>query len=61
MNYDGWVAWNTNCILGGNEMVNDVQNRNEQLDQEWIDLILEAVELGISVQDIQNFLQTKTA
>ncbi|WP_453995053.1 anti-repressor SinI family protein [Bacillus nitroreducens] len=42
-------------------MVNDVQNRNEQLDQEWIDLILEAVELGISVQDIQNFLQTKTA
>lgn len=42
-------------------MVNDVQNKNEQLDQEWIDLILEAVELGISVQDIQNFLQTKTA
>ncbi|MCC3356760.1 anti-repressor SinI family protein [Bacillus sp. REN16] len=42
-------------------MLNEVQNKNEQLDHEWIDLILEAVEMGMSVQDIQAFLQSKTA
>ncbi|THE15500.1 DNA-binding anti-repressor SinI [Bacillus timonensis] len=42
-------------------MVNEVKSKNEQLDHEWIDLILEAVEMGMSVQDIQAFLQSKTA
>ncbi|WP_099352325.1 anti-repressor SinI family protein [Fredinandcohnia onubensis] len=42
-------------------MVNEVQNKDEQLDQDWIDLILEAVEMGMSVQDIQAFLQSKPA
>ncbi|WP_077618774.1 anti-repressor SinI family protein [Bacillus sinesaloumensis] len=42
-------------------MVNEVKNMNEQLDQEWIDLILEAVEMGMSVQDIQSFLQREPA
>lgn len=27
-----------------------------QLDQEWVELILEALELGISVEEIKNFL-----
>ncbi|WP_449536927.1 anti-repressor SinI family protein [Ferdinandcohnia sp. Marseille-Q9671] len=42
-------------------MINEVQNKNEQLDQDWIELILEAMEIGMSVQDIQAFLQSKTA
>ncbi|MFD1781330.1 anti-repressor SinI family protein [Fredinandcohnia salidurans] len=42
-------------------MLNEVQNKDEQLDQDWIDLILEAVEMGMSVQDIQAFLQSKSA
>ncbi|RFB10580.1 DNA-binding anti-repressor SinI [Bacillus sp. HNG] len=42
-------------------MLNEVKNKNEQLDHEWIDLILEAVEMGMSIQDIQAFLQSKTA
>ncbi|MEH7238457.1 anti-repressor SinI family protein [Bacillus sp. JJ1562] len=42
-------------------MLNEVQNKNGQLDHEWIDLILEAVEMGMSVQDIHAFLQSKTA
>lgn len=42
-------------------MLNEVKSKNEQLDQEWIDLILEAVEMGMSIQDIQAFLQSKTA
>ncbi|MEH6853937.1 anti-repressor SinI family protein [Priestia megaterium] len=29
----------------------------EELDQEWVKLIREAKELGISVQDIKEFLQ----
>jgi hypothetical protein len=42
-------------------MINEVQNKDEQLDQDWIDLILEAVEMGMSVHDIQAFLQSKPA
>ncbi|MBP1935045.1 anti-repressor SinI family protein [Ammoniphilus resinae] len=29
----------------------------EELDQEWIDLIAKARELGMKVDDIRNFLQ----
>jgi DNA-binding transcriptional MerR regulator len=29
---------------------------NEELDQEWIDLILEALEMGLSIMEIKTFL-----
>ncbi|HZH62369.1 MAG TPA: anti-repressor SinI family protein [Metabacillus sp.] len=31
-----------------------------QLDQEWVELILEALELGISVEEIKDFLTQKS-
>lgn len=31
-----------------------------QLDQEWAELILEALELGISVEEIKDFLTQKS-
>ncbi|WP_078432615.1 anti-repressor SinI family protein [Metabacillus halosaccharovorans] len=31
-----------------------------QLDQEWVELILEALELGISVEEIKEFLSKKS-
>ncbi|MCM3440987.1 anti-repressor SinI family protein [Metabacillus halosaccharovorans] len=31
-----------------------------QLDQEWVELILEALELGISVEEIKEFLSQKS-
>ncbi|PMC39597.1 hypothetical protein CJ195_06680 [Bacillus sp. UMB0899] len=33
---------------------------DEQLDQEWVELILEALELGISVEEIKDFLSKKS-
>lgn len=39
-------------------MVEDNQlNQNEQLDQEWIALILSAKEIGIPISEIRDFLQ----
>jgi DNA-binding transcriptional MerR regulator len=29
---------------------------NEELDQEWIDLILEALEMGLSITEIKTFI-----
>lgn len=33
--------------------------KDGQLDQEWVELILEALECGISVEEIKDFLLTK--
>jgi DNA-binding transcriptional MerR regulator len=30
---------------------------DDQLDQEWVDLILEALEMGISEEEIKTFLR----
>lgn len=42
-------------------MIKEVDSSMDQLDQEWIDLILDAIEIGMSVQDIQTFLKSKSA
>lgn len=38
-------------------MINEIFSTKEPLDQEWVDLILDALEMGMSVQEIQLFLQ----
>ncbi|MGG2093111.1 anti-repressor SinI family protein [Bacillus sp. S13(2024)] len=32
-------------------------NENEILDQEWIDLLVEALDMNINIQEIVNFLK----
>ena len=34
--------------------------KNEQLDQQWFTLILDAKKIGLSVEEIRNFLHGKT-
>ncbi|MFS0822770.1 anti-repressor SinI family protein [Bacillus sp. 1P02SD] len=36
-----------------------VKVENETLDQEWVDLILEALDMGISVNEIKAFFAEK--
>jgi hypothetical protein len=31
-------------------------NSEKELDKEWVELIKEAIELGISIEEIRNFL-----
>ncbi|PKR86148.1 anti-repressor SinI family protein [Heyndrickxia camelliae] len=33
----------------------------QKLDQEWVDLILAALDMGISVQEIKDFFQQKSS
>ncbi|PFL19936.1 SinI anti-repressor domain-containing protein [Bacillus cereus] len=33
------------------------KDKTDSLDQEWIDLILEALDAGIALQDIEQFFQ----
>jgi DNA-binding transcriptional MerR regulator len=42
---------------GGFILNNQYQADFEDLDREWVDLILIARELGFSVEDIRNFLR----
>ncbi|MBP1942710.1 DNA-binding transcriptional MerR regulator [Bacillus luteolus] len=35
----------------------DISSETVGLDQDWVDLILEAMELGLNVQDIKLFLE----
>jgi hypothetical protein len=53
---DGWAAWNTNCILGGNGMG---KLELEGLDYEWLELIRKALQMGLSEDEIREFLATK--
>ena len=41
-------------ILGG--YIVSALDSEKQLDKEWVELINEALELGISVEEIRNFL-----
>ncbi|WP_148361259.1 anti-repressor SinI family protein [Bacillus timonensis] len=36
-----------------------MKSENETLDQEWVDLILEALDMGISVNEIKTFFAEK--
>ncbi|MFC4320693.1 DNA-binding anti-repressor SinI [Litchfieldia salsa] len=38
-------------------MVNDAVLNKDGLDEEWVDLILYAMEIGMSVQEIQTFFR----
>ncbi|MCA1031700.1 anti-repressor SinI family protein [Bacillus timonensis] len=40
-------------------LINETSGKNELLDQEWVDLILAALDMGISENDIKQFLQTQ--
>lgn len=40
-------------------MLTSVANE-EELDKEWINLIVQAINLGISVEEIRNFLSNPT-
>jgi len=43
------------CILGGEKMI--IAERDvDVIDQEWMALILEAKELGLSITDVREFL-----
>jgi DNA-binding transcriptional regulator YhcF (GntR family) len=37
-------------------MLNEIITKSEPLDQDWENLILEALEMGISVEEIKAFL-----
>ena len=41
-------------ILGGYTVT--ALDSEKELDQEWVELIKEALELGISIEEIKNFL-----
>jgi DNA-binding transcriptional MerR regulator len=40
-------------------MVNCLLQKKKKLDQEWVELILEALEIGISESEIKAFLRQK--
>lgn len=40
-------------------MMNTVKKVEEKFDQEWVDLILEALEMGITEEEIKNFFLEK--
>ena len=42
-------------ILGGYYVI--VLDSDRELDKEWVELIMEALDLGISVEEIQHFLK----
>ena len=49
-------------ILGGNRVNIERINRlteDHQLDREWVEMILEALEVGISVDEIKDFFAEK--
>lgn len=49
-------------ILGGNKVNIERINRltkDHQLDREWVEMILEALEVGISVDEIKDFFAKK--
>jgi hypothetical protein len=53
---------NTYCIIqdhsGGRQMSSSVQLDNMELDEEWIQLILNARNMGLSSADIRTFLKS---
>jgi hypothetical protein len=49
-------------ILGGEKLNMEIVKRvtnDEELDNEWVQLILEALEVGISVEEIKEFFSKK--
>ncbi len=40
-------------------MVKELSKELEKLDQEWVDLILAALDMGLSVQEVETFLHEK--
>ena len=55
-NYGGWAKPSqNNCISGG--FIVTVSTSKKELDKKWIDLILEARNSGISIEEIKEFLK----
>ncbi|WP_246942987.1 anti-repressor SinI family protein [Bacillus pinisoli] len=42
-------------------MITNLSKGLEKLDQEWVDLILAALDMGLSVEEIQAFLNEQPA
>jgi len=40
-------------------MGNQVTSEQVELDQEWIELIFEAIDIGMTIEDVQAFLNNK--
>jgi hypothetical protein len=53
-NYDGWIAWNTYLYFG-----RVFKLKNRELDLEWMELIKQALDAGISKSEIREFLQNQ--
>jgi hypothetical protein len=54
-NYDGWIAWNTYMYFGRVFILT-----NRELDLEWMELIKQALDAGISKSEIREFLQNQS-
>jgi Anti-repressor SinI len=54
-NDDGWIAWNTYMYFGRVFILT-----NRELDLEWMELIKQALDTGISKQEIREFLHNQT-
>jgi hypothetical protein len=53
--YGGRATWNTKSILGVRKMV-ITESEVDVIDQEWMSLIMEARQLGLSIEDVRKFL-----
>jgi hypothetical protein len=53
-NYDGWIAWNTYMYFGRVFILT-----NRELDLEWMELIKQALDAGISKSEIREFLKNQ--
>ncbi|CRK81910.1 Anti-repressor SinI [Neobacillus massiliamazoniensis] len=55
--YDGRAAWDTKTYFRGNFNMKTT-NGIDGLDLEWLALIIEAMELGISKETVRDYLHT---
>lgn len=53
-NDDGWIAWNTYMYFGRVFILT-----NRELDLEWMELIKQALDAGISKNEIREFLHNR--
>lgn len=58
--YDGWVAWNTIRILG-EDILTEQNVKVKGIDLEWLQLIMEAKNLGLQKEEIREFLHNNRA
>lgn len=57
-NHDSRTAWDTKVFWGGIGMKKESL---EGLDLEWVELMKEALEMGVSAEDVRKFLREAEA